>query len=350
MNIEQNEYVEIEHADGFGIKPQGKVYTENLPDVIVSNIPIELQQFDYSLSGKGHRVAYSYRPTMTLKFSNKQFPAPLKSKLHKHDYFELMLVSSGQMSMQIESQLCEFNNWDVCVLNRTTRHAEHFKPGIKVFYLALSADYLQNWPSEEGMGLQHFPLFRKFFNKGLRDTLQQNKDYIDARYTNQTAVSPLCPIIGDIRRELETKHPGYQLIVRGLLLRLFNVLTHSKDYETQYIDLGADEGFSLAYSAKKILDKHKRKMTKHEIALQLNYNSEHINRVFKKHYGQSIAQYNRTVYLRQAALLLNSTNSHIHLICKQLGFSNRTHFYTLFEEEYGCTPAEYRKKGSHKQM
>ena len=86
-------------------------------------------------------------------------------------------------------------------------------------------------------------------------------------------------------------------------------------------------------------------MTKQQLAEKLNYNSEHINRVFKKHYGQTIPDYNKLVCMREAALLLCNTNQHIHQICRQLGFTNRTHFHTLFQQEYGCSPYDYRKRG-----
>lgn len=145
-----------------------------------------------------------------------------------------------------------------------------------------------------------------------------------------------------MRRELEEKRPGYQLLVRGLLFRFLTILSDSTYYKTEYVDLGADNGFSLAHSAKQLLDKSKRKMTKQEIAEQLNYSEGHINRIFQKHYGQTIPEYNKAVCLRHAAKLLTQSNQHIHSICRQLGFSNRTHFYNLFMKEFGCTPAEYR--------
>lgn len=332
------DYVEIENSSG-----AYKVYNDKIPDVIVSNQSVELQEVYFSSEGKGHRSAYSYRPTVSFDFipNNKLF-SPIESKLHKHDYFELMLIASGQLEMQIESKLCEFHGGDACILNRSTRHAEHFKPDVRIFYIVLTPNFLLNWPQEEGLGLPR--LFTKFFNKGLRDTLQQNKDFIKAAYTGKARTPPLRGIIEAIRREFEGKKPGCQLFIRGLLYRLLSVLANPEYYTAEYIDLGFDEGFSLAFSAKQILNKNKRKMTKTEVAERLNYNGEYINQVFKKHYGCTIPEYNRFICLRQASVLLCGTDIQIHEICKQLGFTNRTHFYDLFEREYGCTPAEYRKK------
>ena len=345
MENQLNDYIEIENASGFGIKLPDKFYSEGIPDVIVSNNPVELQEVYFPSQGKGHRRSYSYHHATSIDFnSNLDLLSPLKSKLHKHDYFELILIASDQFEMQVESQLCEFNKWDVCILNRSVRHSEYFKPEGKVFYLALSPAYISNWPQQEGISLQHFSILTKVFSKGLRDTFQQNKDFTAFRYTKQSIIPPSHGLIEDIRREFESKQPGYQIFIRGLLYRLFCTLTNPQHYETEYVDLGSDEGFSLAFSAKQLLDKNKRKTTKLQIAERLNYNSEHINRIFKKHFGYTIPEYNRMICMQQAAQVLCNTDQHIHEICKQLGFTNRTHFYNLFEHEYGCTPSDYRRK------
>lgn len=340
-NMSKN-YIEIEDTSGFSIVPFDRYYTDSLPDTIISNKVIELQEFYYSSEGRGRRITYSYRPITSLVFNSSYPLSPLKAKLHKHDYFELIFIASDRLEMQIESSLCEFNKGDVCVLNRSTRHAEHFYPGVKMFYLAFSPEYLLNWPFEEGMGLQQSLILTKLFKKWPQDTLKQNKDYVCARYNDHAGTSPLNEIIGHIRREFKEKRSGYQSIVRGLLYRFLSSLADPKYYTTEYIDLVSDEGFSLAYSVKQILDKKKHKMTVLQVANCLNYNSEYINRVFKKHYGKTIPEYNKTVYMRQSALLLNTTGLPIHEICKQLGFTNRTHFYNEFEKEYGCTPNNYR--------
>jgi AraC-like DNA-binding protein len=350
MEIENNRFVKIEKYSGLDLKSVDNFYTDSLPEVILSNVPVELQDFSYSPEGKGSRTSYSFRSTTFLEFSTKQFHSTLNSKLHKHNYFEIVLNMSSQLEMQIESQLCEFGKWDVCILNHSTRHAEHFKTQEKIYYLGLSTEYVTNWPWEEGMTLQRSLIFTKMLNGSQEDTLRHNKDYIFAKYVGQPKVSPVNKIINEVRRQFEEKEPGYQFIIRGLLYHFFNILSDPKVYQTDYVDLGSDQGFSLAHSAKKILDRNKRKMTKREIAEELNYNGEYIDRVFRRHYGLPLSKYNRAVYLKQAANLLINTDQYIHQISERVGFSNRTQFYKLFKDEFGCTPAEYRKKGAHNNL
>jgi AraC-like DNA-binding protein len=255
-----------------------------------------------------------------------------------------MIVASEKLEMQVESKLCEFRKWDICILNSAVRHMEHFKPDTKIYYLAFSPEYLLSWPDEEGMNIRNSLVFSEFIHKGLLDTLHQNKDYITFRFVDSVALSSLLGLVTDIRKEFEQKKPGYQLFIRGLVYRLFCVLSDPECYEAEYTDLGFDGGFSLALSAKKILDRTKEKITKHDLAERLNYNYEHISRVFVKHYKLTIPAYNKKICMREAASLLSKTTLSISIICKSLGYVNRTNFYNVFRKEYGCSPMEYRDK------
>ena len=53
--------------------------------------------------------------------------------------------------------------------------------------------------------------------------------------------------------------------------------------------------------------------------------------------------YGMTFCLKKAEDYLANTKEPVSDIAARLGFSNRTHFYTLFKKKYGMTPNEYRK-------
>lgn len=342
----QNDYVELEYDYSFGLKLPKQLNPETLPDTLMVNNPIELQEVVYFVKGNGYRNAYSYRPTMTVNFNTKHLSSPLRGKLHQHDYFELIFNSGSTFEMQIESKLCELKKWDVIILNRSTRHAELFNSDAKLIYLAIAPEYLRSM-SSENYTLQHTgkTLFN-FFNKGLCDTFQQNKNYISAPYICNHTISPLTHLIDNMKSELEMKQPGYHLIVKGFFTRLLGLLCEENFYDTKYIDLHHDNGFSIALSAKQLIDKSYGCLTMQQLSDTLNYNGSYINRKFKQHYKYSISEYSRLTRIKKSAELLMTTQLSVHEICKQLGFVNRTNFYTLFKQQYSCLPNEYRKKSS----
>jgi AraC-like DNA-binding protein len=52
--------------------------------------------------------------------------------------------------------------------------------------------------------------------------------------------------------------------------------------------------------------------------------------------------------MEEACSLLSGTRANIVDISESLGFTNRSHFYSIFKTHYGMTPAEFRtiKKGN----
>jgi AraC-like DNA-binding protein len=203
---------------------------------------------------------------------------------------------------------------------------------------------LQSWPIEKGMQLFTIGLFRDFLNKGLRESFDQNKDFIIAKSKPNTRTNPIGKILKAIQKEFIEKAPGYQVFIRALLYRFFHLLFKENYYETTYVDLGNNNDYALAYAIKQYLEKNRRKLTTHEVSARMNYSENYLNRVFKKHFGYTVNAYNKVVCLRQAAHLLASTKTTIQKIISDIGFASRAHFYKAFYDEYECTPLEYRNQ------
>ena len=273
-------------------------------------------------------------------------PRNLTNRMHRHDYFELSIVASGSIEMQIETQriLCQVG--DVIMVNRNTRHAEDILRNATLYTIELSKDYLLRWPNADELFTYMDETQNQFFSRNLDDEIKRNKDYIECRYQGDRSNIVIVDIFNQITNELGLKRPGFQLMVRALIYRLFAALSSSEEYACTYVDLGFDGGESLANTAKQLLDKTKRKIAYTELSAYLHYSSTHINRVFQKHFGESVKDYNRKIYMREAAKLLTSTNMSIQEIIKEIGLDNRTHFYKLFFESYQMTPAEYRERNS----
>lgn len=273
-------------------------------------------------------------------------PRNLTNRLHRHDFFELSIIASGTVEMQIESQRITCQPGDVLMVNRNTRHAEDIPRNATLYTLEVSKDYLLRWPNADELFTYMDETQNQFFSRNLDDEVKRNKDYIECHRQGDGPDYEVLDIFNHITDELEYKHPGFQLMVRALIYRLFAVLSDPQKYSCTYVDLGFDGGESLANTAKQLLDKTKRKISRAELSEYLHYSSTHINRVFQKHFGESIKDYNRKIYMREAAKLLTSTNLTIQDVIKEIGFDNRTHFYKMFFDTYQMTPAEYRERNT----
>lgn len=69
----------------------------------------------------------------------------------------------------------------------------------------------------------------------------------------------------------------------------------------------------------------------------------HLCRLLKQICGKTPTQYINQERLKYAVYLLAQTDREILDICECCGFSNVSHFYHLFREQFGVSPAKFRK-------
>ena len=84
-------------------------------------------------------------------------------------------------------------------------------------------------------------------------------------------------------------------------------------------------------------------MSRHELESSLHYSGDYLNKIVKKYTGLAIFDYGMTFCMKRASSLLQYSNMTISEIARQLGFSNRTHFYKVFQNTFSLTPSEYRR-------
>ncbi len=263
--------------------------------------------------------------------------------LHRHDFFEIMLVVNGDMTVHIENELLELHPGDLYLLNRNVRHYEEFRGTFQAAYFSISASFAELLPTSF-QGTFHAPVkILRFFRKNLSDDVQKNKEYLLFR-SMDLLPPPTRPyqIWENIRQELLLKEPGYELFLLGWFSRLFSAMEDPASYHITQHNLGTVSQKDLSNEIMDYIHTVKRKVTRAEIAKNLSYNSDYLNRIFLQQTNCSITDYSQKVCMIEAARLLTSTSMSISNIITRLGYQNRTHFNRLFRETYGETPLEYR--------
>ena len=85
-------------------------------------------------------------------------------------------------------------------------------------------------------------------------------------------------------------------------------------------------------------------LTLQQLASLLHISPYHLHRTFKRLVGCTPNEYIRKIRLDQTATLLVKTDWPVSKIADQVGFKNIAWFSTLFQKQYGMSPAEYRTK------
>lgn len=126
--------------------------------------------------------------------------------------------------------------------------------------------------------------------------------------------------------------------ISSLMVQLLRLHMDSRD-QRHYLQLGSHKlSEVLMY-----IDNHCSTATLDSVAETFHFHPSYLSKIIKGNTGltfTNILQYTR---LKQAALLLKNTQLSVTDIAHQVGYNNISYFYKLFQDKYGCTPAEYRE-------
>ena len=123
---------------------------------IMSPVQITLE----SCTGLGETDQYSiqmFSPNGCWLHENSMdalFRALSSRPLHRHDYFELMLVLEGEVIQQIEEKEYPYRAGTCCLVNRSILHNERFIGPAKLCFLGLSVDFVRSL-TESALSLIH---------------------------------------------------------------------------------------------------------------------------------------------------------------------------------------------------
>lgn len=81
-----------------------------------------------------------------------------------------------------------------------------------------------------------------------------------------------------------------------------------------------------------------------DISNKMSYNEYYISHLFKEKIGISIKEYITEKKMKNAAMLLTTSNLTIGEISEHLNFSTEHTFRQAFKKQYGLSPREYREK------
>ncbi len=80
------------------------------------------------------------------------------------------------------------------------------------------------------------------------------------------------------------------------------------------------------------------------LAPLFGYNSSYLGKLFTQRMGKNFNSYLNEIRVRNAARMLSETNMSASAVAALSGYRSVDYFYQKFKREFGCSPAEYRKK------
>ena len=272
---------------------------------------------DYDLSDS---LFYSYRSTL---YNSYTFP----SRLHYHDYFELVILEEGNIDYICESTCVHPKNGDILLISPGMFHmskirCEETLYKRHVFYLypdafdTLDCGTLVSFLKDASKGLTVFSIPDK--NRPLFFSL-----------------------LHQFSRALEQKpNPNYLALAKGLLLQIFFYIGQSN---STFVDHGTTLPKNILDIKHYIEQNFIEISSVKEVADHFFYSREYVSRLFRQYFNTTVSNYIKARRIAYSQKLIEQGHS-ISEACYQSGFENMSTYIRTFRNVSGITPSEYRKQ------
>ncbi|MGE5204693.1 MAG: helix-turn-helix domain-containing protein [Chlamydiota bacterium] len=85
----------------------------------------------------------------------------------------------------------------------------------------------------------------------------------------------------------------------------------------------------------------------HDLARRVNLSDSRLAHIFRRDLGITLQQFLKTVRLRRARRLLETTFLSVKQVMVRVGLNDSSHFVRDFEQMFGESPRNYRKSHMH---
>ena len=287
-------------------------YKEN----ISTNDP---QIINWRKNNLGESLYYSYRAT---HYSRATFP----SRLHCHDYFELVIFEAGDVHYICESATYQPQTGDVLLIPPGMFHMSAIrcdKTSYKrhVFYLYPDA-------------------LDAFGCSALTGFLRLQRSRLTIFSPEEQVKTELFTLLLKLDKALELEQdPSYRALAIGLVIQVFFLLNKG-DFAPRQRCTPLPK--TLAAIKKYIDDNFREISSANEVASHFFYSREYVSRLFRKHFNTTVCEYIKARRISYCQGLIEQGCS-ISEACYQSGFENMSTFIRSFRSIAGTNPSEYRK-------
>lgn len=278
---------------------------------------------------------YTFSP-MGMRRVQRQIP--WQGHYHTHEYIEILYVIQGSFEQILLGEHRTFLAGECVITDQNLVHADYLskKENTAVLFLSLQRDYLDQLLSS----YDHKDDLQRFFFHALRRQ-QKEQSYLHLRPEHPGQQAETDHILEIITQESFFPREGSPLIIQGYLIRFLSLLCRDYHMQLHSSDQESKEKAFL-YELERYIRLHYATVTSAELEQVFHYHRNYYHLILQKYRGVSFRTYVRQIRLDNAARLLTTTNLPTREIGMLVGYHNNSHFYHLFEEQFGKSPGEYR--------
>lgn len=245
---------------------------------------------------------------------------------HYHDYIELLYSVNADGYIWCNEESIHFETGNLVIVNSNMPHVLKLERYSEYICIKFSPNILY----ADETSLFEYKYIMPFLHNNTHQKVFGDKD-ID--YINMKE------LFVNIMEEWNTKEPGYELIIRANILRLWaGIFRYWNKNENNNITITDTIKTALLY-----IEEHFENITEAEVAEYCHVSYNHFSFLFKNAIGKSFSEYINFLRINKAEKLLLSSEKSITDIALETGFSTSSYFISKFKAYKGLTPKKFRK-------
>ena len=254
----------------------------------------------------------------------------LQVPLHWHDSMELVYVKKGSGIVQVGVNAYPAEQGDIYIFAPGTLHALHQRGQAVMEYENIIFE-LELLGGAEDLCAEKYLL-----------PLQSGRLSLPARLTpNDLCYLQAAACLREVEDANRAKRPGYELLVKGALLRFLALLIAQG---RQCLSTETADTQRLKTVLQWLSAHYAEPLRVADAAGVCSFSASHFMRWFRQMTGQSFIAFLNEYRLNTAAEALQTTDETVLTIASRCGFQNLSYFNRAFKAHFGMTPRDYRKK------
>ena len=254
---------------------------------------------------------------------------------HKHNFFEVICLISGNAINYIENQTIEMTTGDFCIIAPNTKHAislfsdDSFMINILLRTSTFEKTFLNTFSEND--------ILSDFFVRNLYHSKEIS--YLLFKTDNDYEVRDFIP---SLYKEINSNKPYKKRMVNSILTSFF--ITLLRNHEKNVI-IPSNNNIIAKKDILPILryiEDNYKSLSLKDLSDTFNYSERQLQRIIKTYTGISFSKNIQKLKMNYATNVLSKKNISITDISQELGYSNLSNFRQTFKKYYGMTPIEFR--------
>ncbi len=266
----------------------------------------------------------------------RQADASTKTQLHTHDYIELGYVVKGAFHQKILQKDTTFTEGDLWLIDKNCLHQDYLTDkNTVILFLGIANDMFTEIINDSNT-TQKIVSF-------LQTALLKQKDLQQyLHFKDNTGRLELEGCLIHLLNEMVDSNPGTQFIRKGLLIRIFSIISTKYDFALSK-EQRKTMNWIVFEEISHYIQQHYSTITIQELSSVFHFQEDYFNRLIKSKTGLTYSAYVQQLRLNKAEQLLLHTDKSIEEIASIVGYQNRGFFYKIFANKHHMTPSEFRK-------